>query len=220
MSAFALFPDEVGRILSKTPVTEKAERVAIPSSLRSEGVRVIDACAGAGGKTLALADLMRGRGQVFAYDIYEKKIKGLKLRLERAQENNIKAVLIPEDQPDFLDSFRNTADVVLVDAPCTGYGVMRRNPDIKWNRKPLELYKREGDRPITELQEDILKGYASLAGQSGRVVYGVCTFNRSETVDVVTKFLASHPDFKLETMGFVGPYDTDGFFMASFKREK
>jgi 16S rRNA C967 or C1407 C5-methylase (RsmB/RsmF family) len=219
MAAFSLFPKEAGAILGSSPVVEKRAQAAFPVDLRAEALKVIDACAGAGGKALAISDFMGGRGQVFAYDIYEKKIKSLKVRLERARENNIKAVLIPEGDSSFLDPYRNTADVVLVDSPCSGHGVLRRNPDIKWNRKPLSLPKGQSERPIQELQDEILSGYATLARPGGRVVYGVCTFHREETVSVVSRFLENHAGFELETMGFVGPYDTDGFFMASLKRK-
>ncbi len=220
MSVFSLFPGQAGTILGDSPVVEKREHPTLPADLRSDGLRVIDACAGAGGKSLAISDLMGGRGQVFSYDIYEKKIKSLKLRLERAHENNIKAVVLPTGNDTFLDSFRNSADVVLVDSPCSGHGVLRRNPDIKWNRKPLSLPKGQAERPINDLQREILSGYSTLVKPGGRVVYGVCTFHREETTAAVARFLGENTGFELETMGFIGPYDTDGFFMASLKRKK
>ncbi len=219
MAAFALFPERAGAMLGRSPVVEKREHQALPAGLRAEPLRVIDACAGAGGKTLAIADLMGGRGSVFAYDVHEKKIQSLKVRLERAQESNVKAVLIPRADSGFLDSYRESADVVLVDSPCSGHGVLRRNPDIKWNRKPLSLQAEGAERPIHILQNEILSGYSSLARPGGRVVYGVCTFHREETLDVVERFLEAHPSFVLEASGFIGPYDTDGFFMASFLRK-
>jgi len=223
LSAFTLFPQEVAPLLAAAPVTGKPEQTLPAFGFRShskhrEALRVVDACAGAGGKTLALSDMMDGRGRVFAYDVYEKKIRALKIRLDRARENNVQAVLIPEGEAGFLDRFEATADVVLVDSPCSGLGVLRRNPDIKWNRKPLELHKRTGDRAMPELQSEILGGYSKLVKPGGRVVYGVCTFSRSETTETVERFLKAHSEFELESMGFVGPYDTDGFFMASMKK--
>jgi 16S rRNA C967 or C1407 C5-methylase (RsmB/RsmF family) len=219
MAAFSLFPERAGVLLGNSPVVEKRGHEALPANLRSEALRVIDACAGAGGKTLAISNLMGGRGQVFAYDVFEKKIKSLRVRLDRARENNIKAVLIAPSNSDLLESYRNTADVVLVDSPCSGHGVLRRNPDIKWNRKPLSLPKGRSERPMGELQYQILSGYSTLARPGGRVVYGVCTFHREETLAVVARFLETHPDFELHSSGFMGPYDTDGFFMASFIRK-
>lgn len=220
MAAFSLFPGEVGAVLGGSPIVERPVNHARPEIPRSSGVRVVDACAGAGGKSLAIADLMGGKGQVFAYDVYDKKIKSLKVRLERSSENNIKAVLMPTDQANFLDPYRESVDVVLVDSPCSGHGVLRRNPDIKWNRKPLALPKGQSERPISELQTEILSGYAGLARPGGRVVYGVCTFHKEETLGVVNGFLAANPGFELEAMGYSGPYDTDGFFMAAMRRGK
>ncbi|MBU6153320.1 MAG: class I SAM-dependent methyltransferase [Bdellovibrionales bacterium] len=219
MAAFSLFPRQAGAILGESPVVEKREHATLPADLRAEGLRVIDACAGAGGKSLAISDLMGGRGQVFSYDIYEKKIKSLKVRMERAGESNIKSVLIPKEDSSFLDRYRNTADLVVVDSPCSGHGVLRRNPDIKWNRKPLSLTKGQAERPMKELQREILSGYSTLARPGGRVVYGVCTFHREETAVAVARFLEENPGFELETMGFIGPYDTDGFFMAAMRRK-
>jgi 16S rRNA (cytosine967-C5)-methyltransferase len=180
-------------------------------------VEVVDACAGAGGKTLALSDGMGGRGRVFAYDVFETKIRNLKQRIDRAGERNVQAKLLPRTGDPGLTPFEHKSDVVLIDAPCSGTGVLRRNPDTKWNRKPLEQSKLEGSLPIGELQESVLETYSRLVKPGGRLVYGVCTQNRAESTDRVTKFLESNPRFSLDSSGFIGPFDTDGFFMASLR---
>lgn len=218
MAAFALFPEQMAARLSTAPMTAKSPGTPFPADLRSEPKVVIDACAGAGGKTLAMADLMAGRGRVFAYDIFERKIRNLKMRLARSGESNVQALVLPRGEDGSLDKHLGSADVVLIDAPCSGSGVLRRNPDAKWNRKPLELSKREGDREMLDLQREVLERYGRMVKPGGRLVYGVCTFNRKESVDPVAEFLKTHPEFEPEAQGFVGPYDTDGFFMASIKR--
>jgi 16S rRNA C967 or C1407 C5-methylase (RsmB/RsmF family) len=218
MSAFAMFPEVLAPRLSATPMTTKVPGPVFPADLRAEPKVVIDACAGAGGKTLAMADLMAGRGRVFAYDVFERKIRNLKMRLSRPGENNVQALVLPKGDDGSLEKHRGSADVVLIDAPCSGSGVLRRNPDAKWNRKPLELSKREGDLEMTDLQREVLERYWPMVRPGGRLVYGVCTFNRRESVDAVAEFLKTHPDFEPEAEGFVGPYDTDGFFMASLKK--
>jgi 16S rRNA (cytosine967-C5)-methyltransferase len=218
MSAFALFPDRIAPRLAPEPMTSKSQGPVFPADLRSPPKVVIDACAGAGGKTLAMADLLSGRGRVFAYDVFDRKIRNIKIRLQRSAESNVQALVLPREEDGVLAEHRASADVVLVDAPCSGLGVLRRNPDAKWNRKPLELSKREADRGIDELQRDVLNRYSEMVKPGGRMVYGVCTFNRAESLDRVEEFLKTHPDFESEAQGFVGPYDTDGFFMASIKK--
>ena len=126
---------------------------------------------------------------------------------------------MPEGSTEPLEPFKNTADVVLVDAPCSGLGVLRRNPDIKWNRKPPSVKEVEAEMSIEDLQKKVLGSYAPLVKSGGRLVFGVCTFAKSESVDQVDAFLAENPEFKLESAGFVGPFDTDGFYMASFLKK-
>ena len=219
MSAFALFPEQIGARLASEPMTLKIPKHPVfGAEIRSEPKVVIDACAGAGGKTLAMADLMAGRGRIFAYDVFDRKIRNLKLRQARSGENNIQALVLSKEDDGSLSGHRGTADVVLVDAPCSGSGVLRRNPDAKWNRKPLERSQRESEKEILDLQKEVLERYYGMVKRGGRLVYGVCTFNRRESIEQVEHFLKTHPDFEPEAQGFMGPYDTDGFFMSSFKR--
>jgi len=220
MSRYALDPTAIAPYLSATPQVSKVE---VPSDLNwtkaLPPLTVVDACSGAGGKTLALADFLGGKGRIYAYDIYQSKVRALKDRMDRAQERNVQGVHLPEGSTEPLEQFKETADVVLVDAPCSGLGVLRRNPDIKWNRKPPSVKEVEAEMSIEDLQDKVLSAYTPLVKSGGRLVFGVCTFAKSESIDQLETFLKTHPDFTLESSGFVGPFDTDGFFMASFIRK-
>ena len=224
MSIYALESELVKSALTPVPsIGPKKDMVFFNKTmLQNIAPRtVIDACSGAGGKALAMADLMRGQGRVFAYDIYEKKLLNLRKRTDRSQDRNIQGVLVKssdEARTEQLKAFYESADRVLVDSPCGGYGVLRRNPDSKWNRKPMAQNENHVD--ITELQQKIILDYAPLTKVGGELIYGVCTFSKRETTDQVEWMKTNLPDFELKSFGFIGPYDTDGFFMAAFERKK
>jgi 16S rRNA C967 or C1407 C5-methylase (RsmB/RsmF family) len=174
---------------------------------------VIDACAGAGGKTLAIADLMGGRGRVFAYDVFLSKITALKRRIGKAQVTNAKALLLEVGrEEEMLADFMGKADAVLVDAPCSGWGVLRRNPDAKWKENFTEIAK------LPELQYRLLSLYSKLVRPGGRLVYSLCTFNKAESEGVVTRFQTENPDFVPVGGGYLGPAQTDGFFIQIWER--
>lgn len=224
MSMFALAPNTIAPMLLSTPVLARTKFEIAGSLIDTLGklgpLTVIDACAGAGGKTLAMADFLQGRGRVYGYDVYERKIGALEKRRDRAQETNIQGKVLSREPEEEIKSFYNTADRVLIDSPCTGLGVLRRNPDIKWNRKPLTAEVLAQQIPIDELQHKVVNNYAPLVKVGGKMIYGVCSFSKSETVDQVEWIAKNYPDFKLEDSGFIGPHETDGFFMASFTRIK
>lgn len=176
---------------------------------------VIDACAGAGGKTLAIADLMGGKGRVFAYDIFASKIAALKRRIGKAQLTNAKAIQLEAGrEEEMLADFMGKADAVLVDAPCSGWGVLRRNPDAKWKENFAEIEK------LPELQTRLLSLYAKLVRPGGRLVYSLCTFRRDESEGVVKRFQSEHPEFVPVGGGYLGPAQTDGFFIQIWERKK
>jgi len=176
---------------------------------------VIDACAGAGGKTLAIADLMGGRGRVFAYDIFASKITALKRRIGKAQMTNAKAIQLESGKEmEKLADFKEKADAVLVDAPCSGWGVLRRNPDAKWKENYAEIEK------LPELQLHLLDLYAPLVRPGGRLVYSLCTFRKAESEGVVNRFQAEHPEFTSIGGGYLGPSQTDGFFVQIWEKAK
>lgn len=215
MALFALWPEEFLPMLRKVPgpCREWPKEREVPKA--PGNWTVIDTCAGAGGKTLALADAMLGRGQVFAYDVSVKKLESLRQRFRRADLTNIKGVAVTEGMEEqVVNKFKQSADRVLVDAPCTGWGVMRRNPDLKWRQDKDSLQR------LTELQARLLDAYAPLVKVGGILTYGVCTFRKPETTGQAFKFLERHPEFEDIGGGFFGPNPSDGFYMHAFRRKK
>lgn len=215
MALFALWPKEMLSLMQKAPGPCKPWPEGKEIPIPERGLTVIDACAGAGGKTLAMADALMGKGSVFAYDISDKKLAALKMRARRLGLHNVKTAVITEGkEAEFVAKHKNCADVVLVDAPCSGWGVMRRNPDIKW-RLDKESYPR-----LEKLQEKLMTTYAGLVKPGGTLTYGVCTFRKKETTDQVESFLQHHPEFTSLGGGFYGPGPSDGFFFHAFKKKE
>jgi 16S rRNA C967 or C1407 C5-methylase (RsmB/RsmF family) len=212
MSLFALWPDFVSPFLTSEPGSPggDASDRQLPRWSR-DGWTVVDACAGAGGKTLAMADLLGGRGRVFGYDVASSKVEALRRRARRLGLSNIQAVLLEEGrEAEALQRFARKADVVLVDAPCSGWGVLRRNPDIKFHQTSEDLMRLE------KLQARLLQVYSMLVRPGGRLVFGACTFRPEETTLQVERFLDGNPGFERGASGYFGPdRDSDGFFMAS-----
>lgn len=215
MSLFALWPELYAPLLSPVPAALPSKKpkatVEPPRTLPAKSV--VDACAGAGGKSLALADAMGGRGRVFSYDTSAKKLQALTRRATRAGVNNIQTVTLTLGEEDqVVGKHQASAEIVLVDAPCSGWGVLRRNPDIKW---------RQGSDVLTrmpELQLRLLKLFSRLVAPGGRLVYGVCTFRKAETTEIVAQFAKENPEFRPVHGGYLGPGPTDGFFMQAFER--
>lgn len=178
------------------------------------GMRVVDACAGAGGKTLHLAALMENKGQLIALDIYENKLHELKRRAKRAGAFNIEPRAI--DSTKVIKKLYGTADRVLIDAPCTGLGVLRRNPDAKWKLRPEFLDE------ITITQQQILRDYSRMVKSGGKMVYATCSILPQENADQVKKFLSSEEgqDFKLvkDNKIYASVSGFDGFYMALLER--
>ncbi|MDR3272945.1 MAG: methyltransferase domain-containing protein [Flavobacteriaceae bacterium] len=176
-----------------------------------EGMRVIDACAGAGGKTLHLAALMKNKGQIIALDIHEWKLQTLK---QRARRNGVFNIQTKTADLKTLKKLENTADRVLIDAPCSGMGVLRRNPDAKW-----KLQEEFIDRMRAE-QEKILEINSKLVKKDGILVYATCSILPSENTEQTHKFLESHSDFELLEENQILPSVSgfDGFYMAKMRR--
>lgn len=176
------------------------------------GMRVIDTCAGAGGKTLHLAALMENKGQIIATDIYESKLKKLKIRARRNGVHNITNRVI--DSNKVIKKMKNSADRVLIDAPCSGIGVLKRNPDSKWKLQP------EFVENIVKTQAEILESYSQLVKKGGKLVYATCSVLPSENEKQVKNFLKNHPEFELEKENKVSVYKSgfDGFYMALMER--
>ena len=176
------------------------------------GEFVIDCCAAPGGKSTHLAELMKNRGRIVAADIYETKLEHIKANAQRLGIKIIEPLLI--DARAIGEKFFNQADKVLVDAPCSGLGVLRRKADIRWKKFPDEL----NDLPA--LQEKILSSAAQTLKHEGILVYSTCTIIQRENEAVVEKFLATHKNFRLVEKKTLLPQvtDTDGFFSAKLKR--
>ncbi len=214
MSLFALWPAEYASELQDRPGPKNSKSSSLMRKLPEPlPWTVVDACAGAGGKSLALSDAMAGKGRIFAYDTSKTKLLALRRRAKRAGLNNIQTVALQDGkESETLSKYKKRAHVVLVDAPCSGWGVLRRNPDIKWRQSAAVLEK------MPTIQLRLLKEYSQLLAGEGRLVYGVCTFRRAETVDVVEAFLREHPEFQKGPGGFLGPDSSDGFFMQALTR--
>ena len=177
-----------------------------------EGMRVVDACAGAGGKTLHIAALMKNKGQIIALDIYEWKLAELKRRAKRAGAFNIETRFIEDNK--VIKRLHNTADRLLIDAPCSGLGVLKRNPDSKWKIDEDFI-----NRIKTE-QENILQNYSKILKKGGKMVYATCSILPSENGEQVRKFLAENTEFALVKEENIMPSDGyDGFYMALIERK-
>ena len=177
-----------------------------------EGMRVVDACAGAGGKTLHIAALMKNKGQIIALDIYEWKLAELKRRAKRAGAFNIETRFIEDNK--VIKRLHSTADRLLIDAPCSGLGVLKRNPDSKWKIDEDFI-----NRIKTE-QENILQNYSKILKKGGKMVYATCSILPSENGEQVRKFLAENTEFALVKEENIMPSDGyDGFYMALIERK-
>ncbi|MCD6025931.1 MAG: Ribosomal small subunit methyltransferase [Solimicrobium sp.] len=195
------------------------------------GEMVVDFCAGAGGKTLALGAAMRNTGRLYAFDISEKRLAKLKPRLARSGLSNVHPVLIAHERDAKIKRLAGKIDRVLVDAPCSGLGTLRRNPDVKWRQLPSAIGE------LNSKQIAILDSAARLPKPGGRLVYATCSILREENELVAEHFLATHTDFELVPMHNVlaeqkialkmddylklSPehHQTDGFFAAIFRRK-
>jgi 16S rRNA (cytosine967-C5)-methyltransferase len=194
------------------------------------GEMVADFCAGAGGKTLALSMLMRGAGRIYAMDVSEKRLRELAPRAARAGISNVHPIVLSGEGDIRAKRLAGKLDRVLVDAPCSGFGTLRRNPDLKW---------RHGESALAELaakQLRILKAAAKLLKPGGRLVYATCSILSEENDAVADRFAAEHPEFMalsctellaaqrivLETGErlrlWPHRHGTDGFFAAAFER--
>ncbi|TPA30912.1 SAM-dependent methyltransferase [Burkholderia pseudomallei] len=194
------------------------------------GEMIVDFCAGAGGKTLALGAMMRSTGRLYAFDVSEKRLAKLKPRLARSGLSNVNPVLIDSEHDAKIKRLAGKIDRVLVDAPCSGLGTLRRNPDLKWRQS------RETVDELAPKQASILASAARLVKKGGRLVYATCSVLEAENEAIVSAFLAAHPAFELVPASRVlaeqrialdtGDYlslwphrhATDGFFAAVLER--
>jgi 16S rRNA (cytosine967-C5)-methyltransferase len=197
------------------------------------GEMVVDFCAGAGGKTLQMGAAMNSTGRLYAFDVSDKRLANLAPRLKRSGLSNVYPQRIANENDAKVKRLRGKIDRVLVDAPCTGLGTLRRNPDLKSRQSAAGLAE------LIAKQKAILASAASLVKPGGRLVYGTCSLLVEENEDIVQEFLAANPEFQVVpaadvlkrqgiTLAGTGQYlrlyphvhDTDGFFAAVMERKK
>jgi len=180
------------------------------------GMRVVDACAGAGGKTLHIASLLENKGQIIAMDLYESKLKQLKLRAKRNGVHNIDCRVIESTKT--IKKLHEKADRVLIDAPCSGLGVLKRNPDSKWKLLP------EFIENIKKTQQEVLENYSKIVKPGGKLVYATCSILPSENQEQVEKFLTTEMGKKFifveDNKVLAHESGFDGFYMALLERKK
>jgi len=194
-------------------VQDAGSQLIAPFLRVEPGMRVIDACAGGGGKTLHLAAIMKNKGRIIAMDTEEWKLEELKKRARRAGVGNIEPRVIESSKT--IKRLDNSADRVLLDVPCSGLGVIKRNPDAKW-KLTAEFMER-----VKELQQHILVDYSTMLKPGGLMVYSTCSILPSENEKQVEKFLESHKEqFELVEQKWLKPSEGyDGFYMALLKRK-
>jgi len=177
---------------------------------------IVDACAGSGGKSLHMAALMKNQGRIFALDPHPIKLDQLKIRAKRNGISNIQT--LDTHTPDFFNQQQDTADVVLIDAPCSGLGVLRRNPAAKWHMNPEKIKK------VELLQRDILQKNAPLVKKGGALVYATCSIFPNENQYQIKHFLESDlgSEFELikEKTYLTHQTGFDGFYLARLEKKE
>jgi 16S rRNA (cytosine967-C5)-methyltransferase len=214
-------------------VQDEGSQIAALMADVKPGMRVVDFCAGAGGKTLALAGQMKNRGHLVACDIATKRLERATQRLRRAGASIVQRIPLAGANDKWVKRHAAGFDCVFVDAPCTGTGTWRRNPDAKWRLRPRDIEE------LTVIQAEILASAQRLVKPGGRLVYATCSMLMEEDEDQIDKFLNTHPDFTLTPIADVwrdaiggecpargdmlrltpARHHTDGFFVAVMKRK-
>lgn len=192
-------------------IQDAGSQLIAPFLEAKENSFVIDACAGAGGKTLHLATTMHNKGKLVAMDVEGFKLKELS---ERAKRNGISIISTKTISEEVVKKYENSCDYLLLDVPCSGLGVLRRNPDAKWKMTPDFIEK------IQKTQADILQNYTKMLKKGGKVVYATCSILSEENERQVECFLSQNAGFKLVIGKSITPasYGFDGFYMALMEK--
>ncbi len=198
------------RLSGKFEIQDAGSQQVVPFVQVEPGHTVVDACAGAGGKTLHLGAIMSGRGELHALDVHPEKLEALSSRASRAGVSVQTAVVSPA----ILTKLDSRADRVLVDAPCSGSGTLRRQPDLKYRITAGSLEE------TRHLQRDLLTQFARLVRPGGKLVYATCSVLPSENEEQAAWFSSQHRDFVFEYERRISPAATgwDGFYMARWRR--
>lgn len=196
-------------------VQDASSQLVAPLLDVKPGMRVVDTCAGAGGKTLHLASIMENKGQLIALDLYESKLNQLKLRARRNGVHNIETRVIESSKT--IKKLHEKADRVLIDAPCSGLGVLKRNPDSKWKLQP------EFIENIKKIQAEVLENYSKIVKPGGKLVYATCSILPSENQEQIQRFLTteSGKNFTFVEDHKILAHESgyDGFYMALLERK-
>ena len=193
-------------------IQDASSQLVAPFLEVQEGMNVIDACAGAGGKSLHIASCMKNKGSILSMDIEDRKLVELKKRAERAGVSIIQTQLI---QANHIKKAEGTADRLLLDVPCSGLGVLRRNPDTKWKLSPTFL------QSIKQTQQQLLQDYSRMLKPDGVMVYATCSILPGENQEQVKLFLENNKTFEFVVDHKIMPSDGfDGFYMAKLKRKR
>jgi 16S rRNA (cytosine967-C5)-methyltransferase len=189
-------------------VQDAGSQLIAPFLKVEPGMRVIDACAGAGGKTLHIATLMQNKGRIIAMDIEAKKLEEVKRRSRRNGVSIIETKWIENSKT--IKRLQETADRLLLDVPCSGLGVLKRNPDAKYKIDPTFI------KQIKITQQDILQRYSTMLKKGGMMVYATCSLLPSENNKQIETFLTNNKNYTLldEQMIYPSEYGFDGFYMA------
>ena len=206
-------------------VQDAAAKLSVLCAQIPENAKVLDCCAAPGGKSFAAAMALKGTGSICACDVYEHKTKLIQNGADRLGIQNIQVFC--QNAAESKDMWRDSMDVVIADVPCSGYGIIRKKPDIRY-KDPDSMLE------LPDLQQRILNNQATYVKPGGLLIYSTCTLVRRENEDVVNAFLEMHPDFTLEPLplpanfsknesGMLalvpGEYDTDGFFISRLRRK-
>ncbi|AEC19259.1 hypothetical protein PT7_0719 [Pusillimonas sp. T7-7] len=214
-------------------VQDEGSQILVALVGPKRGEMIIDYCAGAGGKTLLLGALMRSTGRLYAFDVSAARLARAKPRFARSGLSNIVPVVINAENDQRVKRLRGKAQRVLIDAPCSGLGTLRRNPDLKWRQHPESL------QALCDTQASILRQASRCVAPGGRLVYATCSILPEENEEQIERFLAENPDFivldackiaadRCENLTLEGPFlrlrpdihQTDGFFAAVLERKK
>lgn len=209
-------------------VQDESAMLVAPSMDLVEGNTVLDLCSAPGGKTTHIGELMNNTGKVFAYDIYEHKLKLIRENIDRLGLSNIELDIL--DATNFQENLINKGDRVLIDVPCSGLGIIRKKPEIKYNKNIKEL------KEIVKIQREIMKNAAKYVKENGILLYSTCTLNKEENEENIKWFLKEYPEFKIVPLyfgaaeniiyhkeGYVSILPNeymDGFFIAKILKNK
>ncbi len=215
----------------KIEVQDEGSQLLSYLAMPKRGMMVADFCAGAGGKTLAMGAMMKNTGRMYAFDVSERRLSSLSQRLKRSGLSNMMIQRINNENDAKLKRLKGKFDRVLVDAPCSGMGTLRRNPDLKWRQQLTDIAE------LNDLQQRILQSAVKLVKAGGRLIYATCSLLQEENEVMAAKFLAENPDFTLVNAADIlkqqkidldtGEYlkllphvhQTDGFFAAVFEKK-